>query len=181
MDESAPVVRGSQEALRTEERKQADLLRHIFGNPFAPIAAPADLPDAVVQLADALYRGSACGFALHDALLEAGCLDLAAHFTDPAEWHPEAAPGWTPSSGRSSAFTSSTHASVDGVRGGLAAIVPSCQPQHLGLKSRPVLRQHQKLWMRTRRRLKCEYAERVARDAPDLDRGPLRPSNVRTD
>ena len=41
---------------------------------------PASWPAIVVQLADALYHGEDCSFALHDALLEAGHPDLADHF-----------------------------------------------------------------------------------------------------
>lgn len=37
-------------------------------------------PGVVSQLAEALYRGENCAFALHDALLEAGCPSLAEHF-----------------------------------------------------------------------------------------------------
>ena len=44
------------------------------------LAVPAAWPATVVQLADALYHGEDCSFALHDALLEAGNPDLADHF-----------------------------------------------------------------------------------------------------
>ena len=46
---------------------------------------PVSSRATVVQLADALYNGQDCGFALHDALLEAGHPDLAEHF--PQEQH----------------------------------------------------------------------------------------------
>lgn len=56
------------------------LLRHIIGNPICPFPTPDHWPATVVQLADALYHGQDCGFALHDALLDAGQSDLADHF-----------------------------------------------------------------------------------------------------
>lgn len=62
------------------EKKQADLLRHIIGNPFRPSPHPGQWPAAVVQLANALYQGSDCVFALHDALLDAAHPELAEHF-----------------------------------------------------------------------------------------------------
>jgi hypothetical protein len=73
-------------AARTWAR--AALLRHIVGDPFEPATAPAHLPSAVMQLADALYHGNEVAPALHDALLDAGCPDLAAHFRAEA-WHPK--------------------------------------------------------------------------------------------
>jgi hypothetical protein len=42
----------------------------ILGNPFRPYPAPDHWPSIVVQLAEALYNGENCTFALHDALLE---------------------------------------------------------------------------------------------------------------
>src|SRR5262245_8822435 len=44
----------------SEQAKHAALVRHIFGNPFRPFTAPAYLPAAVVQLAEALYQGQDC-------------------------------------------------------------------------------------------------------------------------
>lgn len=64
----------------SEWHGQCELLRHIIGNPFRPYPAPDRWPSTVVQLATALYNGEDCGFALHDALLEAGHPDLADHF-----------------------------------------------------------------------------------------------------
>jgi len=64
----------------SETGHQAMLLRHIMGNPFRPHLAPSHLPSTVVQLAAALYNGEDCGFALHDALMEAGQAELAEHF-----------------------------------------------------------------------------------------------------
>jgi hypothetical protein len=71
----------------SEKDALCGLLRHIFGNPVArPLAKPL-FQETAIQLADALYRGQACHFALHDALLEAGHPELAAHFREPE--HPK--------------------------------------------------------------------------------------------
>jgi len=64
----------------TEKEKQCGLLRHIVGNPFRPCPAPSPWPITVIQLADAFSNGQDCGFALHDALLDAGHSELADHF-----------------------------------------------------------------------------------------------------
>lgn len=71
-----------------ETSEQVSLLRHIIGNPFRPYPVPAHWPAAVVQLAESLYNGTDCGFALHDALLEAGHTELAEHFAK-EQWHPK--------------------------------------------------------------------------------------------
>jgi hypothetical protein len=60
----------------------AQLLRHIIGNPFRPYPASPSWPSTVVQLAESLYAGQDCAFALHDALLEAGHAELAEHFRE---------------------------------------------------------------------------------------------------
>jgi hypothetical protein len=62
--------------------QQPVLLRHIIGNPFRPYAAPPSWPAPVVKLAEAMYAGEDCSFALHDALLEAGHPELAEHFRE---------------------------------------------------------------------------------------------------
>lgn len=67
-------------------REQAELLRHIAGNPFQPVPW-SSLPVPVIQLAEAMADGADAGFALHDALLEVGRDDLADHFRTPQE-HP---------------------------------------------------------------------------------------------
>lgn len=67
---------------RAIQRTIASLYRHIIGNPFRFPERPAWLPATVIQLADALYHGQNCGFALHDALLDAGHAELADHFRD---------------------------------------------------------------------------------------------------
>jgi hypothetical protein len=59
--------------------EHAELLREIFGNPFQSVAA-VGWPTSIVALARALYLGSDCAFALHDALLEMGQEALALHF-----------------------------------------------------------------------------------------------------
>lgn len=72
--------------------RRADLLRHIVGNPFrSPLvrqcerrdgygAKSVSWPSAVLSLAEAVYHQERCGFALYDALTEAGYDDLANHF-----------------------------------------------------------------------------------------------------
>jgi hypothetical protein len=64
------------------------LLHHIFGNPFDPRPTPRHFPSMVLQLASALYDGEDCGFALRDALLEAGHAELAEHFRE-EQVHPK--------------------------------------------------------------------------------------------
>src|SRR5262249_19079308 len=57
-------------------------IRHIVGNPFRPYRAPPCWPATVVKLAEALYAGGDCSFALRDSLLEAGHAELADHFKE---------------------------------------------------------------------------------------------------
>jgi hypothetical protein len=64
-----------------------DLFRHIVGNPFR--SHPRSWPSTVVQLAESLYNGQDCAFALHDALLEVGHAELAEHFRQEETWHPK--------------------------------------------------------------------------------------------
>jgi hypothetical protein len=71
-----------------KEKQLAALFRHIIGNPFRPYPAPPSWPLTVVQLAESLYAGQDCAFALHDALLEAGHAELAEHFRK-EKWHPK--------------------------------------------------------------------------------------------
>jgi hypothetical protein len=68
--------------LEQEYAARRTLLRHIIGNPFRPYPAPPSWPSTVVQLAESLYAGQDCAFALHDALLEAGHAELAEHFRE---------------------------------------------------------------------------------------------------
>lgn len=63
-----------------DEQTQCMLIREVFGNPFRPYPAPDHWPSHVIQLANAIYNGDDCGFALADALLEAGHPELADHF-----------------------------------------------------------------------------------------------------
>lgn len=60
----------------------AQVFRHLVGNPFRPYPAPTSWPSTVVKLAEAMYAGEYCSFALHDALLEAGHPELAEHFRE---------------------------------------------------------------------------------------------------
>src|SRR5262249_41649053 len=85
---SPAAFRAARACLDSHLQKQATLLRHIIGNPFRPYPVPDCWPSAVVQLAEAMYTGADCGFALHDALLEAGHAELAGHFRHEAE-HPK--------------------------------------------------------------------------------------------
>lgn len=66
--------------LSQSRQSQCDLLRHIIGNPFPSYPAPDHWPANVTHLANALYHGADCGFALHDPLAEAGHPELADHF-----------------------------------------------------------------------------------------------------
>lgn len=63
-----------------ESRQQAALLRHFVGNPFRPQLTLTHRPSPLVQLAQSLYAGEDCSFALRAALLEAGNPELAEHF-----------------------------------------------------------------------------------------------------
>jgi hypothetical protein len=74
-------------AAKEEQKEHAELLREIIGNPFQAAApAPAFSP-VLVQLAEALYAGADGAFALHDALIEEGHVELAEHFRRPG--HPK--------------------------------------------------------------------------------------------
>lgn len=61
-------------------KELADLLRHIVGNPFRPFLPLERLSATLRQLAEAVYAGESCTFALRDALFDAGHADLAEHF-----------------------------------------------------------------------------------------------------
>jgi hypothetical protein len=50
--------------------------------PAGPVAVPSVLPSDVVRLAESLGNGEDVAFALHDALLDAGCGELADHFRE---------------------------------------------------------------------------------------------------
>jgi hypothetical protein len=53
-----------------------------------PLPATDHWPSTVIQLLESLLAGEDCGFALHDALLEAGHTELAQHFRE-EQWHPK--------------------------------------------------------------------------------------------
>lgn len=67
---------------------ESELIRHIFGNPFRHYSAPPAWSATARQLAHAVYNGGNCGFALQDALLEAGQPELAEHFRE-EQSHPK--------------------------------------------------------------------------------------------
>jgi hypothetical protein len=69
--------------LGTECQAQADLVRHIFGNPFHPYTGPVPTQPAVVECALRLYRGEGFAADLQEALAGAGHLELAEHFSRP--------------------------------------------------------------------------------------------------
>ena len=74
-------------ALPIPPAAQADLLRHIFANPFRPLP-PAPRSPLLLTLAQALYGGEDCAGYLKDALLDAGAPDCwAEHFAQAA--HPK--------------------------------------------------------------------------------------------
>lgn len=70
-------------AMADEQSTQAELFRHIIGSLFRKPARPGPLPNDVLRLAEALYQGEHCHFALHDALVDAGQPALAEHFREP--------------------------------------------------------------------------------------------------
>ena len=68
--------------LAAEQKKLADLLRSVAGNPFRPYPQPSVFSHAIEQLAAALQNGEDYHFALHDAFLEAGYPELAVQFEE---------------------------------------------------------------------------------------------------
>lgn len=64
------------------EQELCQLLRHIFGDPFAAPVTSSRPPAVVKRLAEALYAGEDCAGPLHDALLEAGMSEMADHFRE---------------------------------------------------------------------------------------------------
>lgn len=76
------------EAIRVAEGgEQAALLRHLIGNPFYPFMPPSSWPSNITALAHALYNAEDCHYALADALMESGHVELAEHFQEPG--HPK--------------------------------------------------------------------------------------------
>lgn len=71
---------------RLERLEQLALLWHIIGPKYENLS-PVHVSSAAVDLAQMAYEGVDCGFALHDALLESGREDLAAHFNPDSTHH----------------------------------------------------------------------------------------------
>lgn len=69
-----------------EKAAHADLVRHIFSNPFRTVAKPMNLNDNLRQLAQRLYDGEALSLELSSALNDGGNFELAKHFEELA--HP---------------------------------------------------------------------------------------------
>lgn len=66
--------------LSAEKAAQADLIRHIFGNPFRPAETICITDPSIRQLAENIYEGQPLAAELKAALLGAGHDELAAHF-----------------------------------------------------------------------------------------------------
>jgi hypothetical protein len=77
----------SEAAWTAEQRAQAAIPRELVGNPFSPNKPFDNGSPNVLVLAQAMYGGEPCAFALHDALIEAGQQELAEHFQSPV--HPK--------------------------------------------------------------------------------------------
>jgi hypothetical protein len=73
---------GDSSVRASERAAQADLLRDIVANPFSagPPPCPPDWAQDVLSLARAMFEGEPASYALADALLEAGQMELAEHF-----------------------------------------------------------------------------------------------------
>jgi hypothetical protein len=65
---------------RVERRCQAELLRHLIGNPFRPYRLPPFWPEVVIDLARQMSQGDDVSVVLADALEDAGHGQLAEHF-----------------------------------------------------------------------------------------------------
>jgi hypothetical protein len=74
-------------AIPNNQEQAVLLLCHVFGNPFHEPTSGL-WPLTVVQLAEAMYDGQHCTFALHDALAESGHPELADHFCQ-EQGHPK--------------------------------------------------------------------------------------------
>ncbi|MBL8814952.1 MAG: hypothetical protein JNL58_02895 [Planctomyces sp.] len=66
-----------------ERRAHAEIVRHIFGNPFRTVVKPINLNDNLRHLAQCVYEGEELSFQLSSALKEAGYVELAQHFEIP--------------------------------------------------------------------------------------------------
>jgi len=78
---SADIVRHFDDPQVAQEKAaHADIVRHIFGNPFRTIAKPINLNDSLRHLAQCVYDGEALSLELSNALKEGGNFELAQHF-----------------------------------------------------------------------------------------------------
>jgi hypothetical protein len=68
-------------------KAHANLLRHLVGNPLRPFSPTLTWPETICALVSALYNGEECHYALADALMETGHVELAEHFHEPG--HPK--------------------------------------------------------------------------------------------
>jgi hypothetical protein len=70
----------------TYEQVSEDLYQAVItgivaaANAFCPFSLPDAWPITVIELAKSLKDGADCAFALHDALIESGCSEIAEHF-----------------------------------------------------------------------------------------------------
>lgn len=63
-----------------EEAAHAELVRHIFGNPFRSVSTITEHSAAIKRLAERLYEGDAVSSEMAAALQDEGDIDLAEHF-----------------------------------------------------------------------------------------------------
>lgn len=82
------LIVNAQRSNITEWTQQAELVRELVGNRFRPVILTSRPSATVIQLAQSLYAGADCAFALHDALLEEAHPELAEHFEPTGKWHP---------------------------------------------------------------------------------------------
>jgi hypothetical protein len=66
--------------LTAEKAAHADLVRHIFGNPFHPVEERTPFSSTIRRLAESLYNGTGLASELRQALHDAGHDTLAQHF-----------------------------------------------------------------------------------------------------
>jgi hypothetical protein len=89
--QNVPLVTGpvtSFAPMRRNCSKQCRLLRHLFGNDGRRLPPVPHVPSLIMALAQAVYDGEECGFALADALEEVGEIGLAHHFRE-EPYHPK--------------------------------------------------------------------------------------------
>ncbi len=79
------TARYTRSSAKAELEAQCEIVQHLVNAPSRTFELT--FSPSVLQLANALYSGEACSFALHDALLEVGHADLAEHFREP--YHPK--------------------------------------------------------------------------------------------